>query len=31
MHTDLGPHNAMMRTNGQVVLIDFDDSGIDSK
>ena len=31
IHTDLGPHNAMMRSNGEVVLIDLDDSGIGSK
>ncbi|MBH1939461.1 aminoglycoside phosphotransferase family protein [Mobilitalea sibirica] len=30
IHTDLGPHNAMMRLNGQVILIDLDDSGIGS-
>ncbi len=31
IHTDLGPHNAMMRPDGQVILIDLDDSGIGSK
>jgi Ser/Thr protein kinase RdoA (MazF antagonist) len=31
IHTDLGPHNAMMRPDGRVILIDLDDSGIGSK
>ncbi|MCM1245814.1 MAG: GNAT family N-acetyltransferase [Roseburia sp.] len=31
IHTDLGPHNAMVRTNGEAVLIDLDDSGIGSR
>lgn len=31
IHTDLGPHNAMMGSNGQVILIDLDDAGIGSK
>ena len=31
IHTDLGPHNAMMGDNREVVLIDLDDSGIGSK
>lgn len=28
IHTDIGPHNAMMKTTGEVVLIDLDDAGI---
>ena len=31
VHTDVGPHNAMIRTNGEVVFIDLDDSGIGSR
>lgn len=31
IHTDIGPHNAMRRTDGEVVLIDLDDAGIGSK
>lgn len=31
VHTDIGPHNAMFRTNGDVVFIDLDDSGIGSR
>lgn len=31
VHTDIGPHNAMMRKNGSVVFIDLDDSGIGSR
>ncbi len=31
IHTDLGPHNAMRRDSGEVVLIDLDDAGIGSK
>ena len=31
VHTDIGPHNAMLRTNGDVVFIDLDDSGIGSR
>ncbi|MDE6875354.1 MAG: aminoglycoside phosphotransferase family protein [Lachnospiraceae bacterium] len=31
IHSDLGPHNAMRRKNGAVVLIDLDDSGIGSR
>lgn len=31
IHTDLGPHNTMIRTNGEAVLIDLDDSGIGSR
>lgn len=31
IHTDLGPHNAMMRSNGQVILMDMDDAGIGSR
>lgn len=31
VHTDLGPHNSIMRRNGKIVLIDLDDAGIGSK
>ncbi|MCR5503887.1 MAG: phosphotransferase, partial [Lachnospiraceae bacterium] len=31
VHTDIGPHNAMIRTNGEVVFIDLDDAGIGSR
>lgn len=31
VHTDIGPHNAMLRTNGEVVFIDLDDTGIGSR
>ncbi len=31
IHSDLGPHNAMRRSTGEVVLIDLDDAGIGSK
>ena len=31
VHTDVGPHNAMLRTNGDVVFIDLDDSGSGSR
>lgn len=31
IHSDLGPHNAMRRDSGEVVLIDLDDAGIGSK
>lgn len=31
IHTDLGPHNAMLRVNGEAVLIDLDDAGIGSR
>lgn len=31
IHTDLGPHNAMVKTNGEALLIDLDDSGIGSR
>lgn len=31
IHTDIGPHNAMRRDDGEVVLIDLDDAGIGSK
>ena len=30
-HTDVGPHNAMLRVNGEVVFIDLDDAGIGSR
>ncbi len=31
IHSDLGPHNGMIRDNGEAVLIDLDDAGIGSK
>lgn len=31
IHTDLGPHNTIVRPNGEAVLIDLDDSGIGSR
>ncbi|MBR5348232.1 MAG: aminoglycoside phosphotransferase family protein [Lachnospiraceae bacterium] len=31
VHTDMGPHNAMMDQNGRVVFVDLDDSGIGSR
>ena len=31
VHTDLGPHNSIMRQNGKIVLIDLDDAGLGSK
>lgn len=31
IHTDLGPHNTIVRTDGEAVLIDLDDSGIGSR
>lgn len=31
IHSDLGPHNAIQRDDGQVVLIDLDDAGIGSR
>lgn len=31
VHTDMGPHNAMLDKNGRVVWIDLDDSGIGSR
>lgn len=31
IHSDLGPHNAMRRKNGEVVFIDLDDAGIGPK
>lgn len=31
IHSDLGPHNAMRRESGEVVLIDLDDAGIGSR
>lgn len=31
IHTDLGPHNAMISTEGKAVLIDLDDSGTGSR
>ncbi len=31
IHTDIGPHNAMKKYNGQLIFIDLDDAGIGSK
>lgn len=31
VHTDLGPHNAMLRQDGEVIFIDLDDTGIGSR
>ncbi len=31
IHTDLGPHNIMMNTDGKAILIDLDDAGIGSR
>ncbi len=31
VHTDCGPHNTMMKKNGDVVFIDLDDTGIGSR
>lgn len=31
VHTDIGPHNTMMKKNGDVVFIDLDDSGKGSR
>lgn len=31
IHTDLGPHNAIVRTDGTAALIDLDDAGIGSR
>jgi Ser/Thr protein kinase RdoA (MazF antagonist) len=31
IHTDIGPHNAMLNSEGKVIFIDLDDSGIGSK
>lgn len=31
IHTDLGPHNTMIREDGKLVLIDLDDAGIGSR
>lgn len=31
IHTDLGPHNTIVRTNGEAVLVDLDDCGIGSR
>lgn len=31
VHTDIGPHNAILRENGEVVFIDMDDAGIGSR
>ena len=31
VHTDIGPHNTMLRQDGETVFIDLDDSGIGSR
>jgi Ser/Thr protein kinase RdoA (MazF antagonist) len=31
IHTDIGPHNAMLNKEGKVIFVDLDDSGIGSK
>ena len=31
VHTDIGPHNAILRENGEVMFIDMDDAGIGSR
>lgn len=31
IHTDIGPHNAMKKSNGQLIFIDLDDAGVGSK
>lgn len=31
VHTDIGPHNTMLRQDGEVVFIDLDDAGIGSR
>lgn len=31
IHTDLGPHNVMIKPDGKIVLIDLDDAGIGSR
>ena len=31
VHTDIGPHNAILRENGDVAFIDLDDTGIGSR
>ena len=31
IHSDIGPHNAMLRENGKVVFIDLDDAGTGSR
>lgn len=31
VHTDIGPHNTMMKKNGDIVFIDLDDSGMGSR
>lgn len=31
IHSDIGPHNAMVRENGEAVFIDLDDAGIGSR
>ena len=31
VHTDIGPHNTMLRKDGEVVFIDLDDTGIGSR
>lgn len=31
VHTDMGPHNTMLRKDGKVIFVDLDDSGIGSR
>ena len=31
VHTDIGPHNTMLREDGEVIFIDLDDAGIGSR
>ncbi len=31
IHTDLGPHNTMIRKDGRLILIDLDDAGMGSR
>ncbi len=31
VHTDIGPHNTMLRKNGEIAFIDMDDAGIGSR
>ena len=31
VHTDIGPHNTMLRQDGEVIFIDLDDTGIGSR
>ena len=31
VHTDIGPHNTMLKSDGKVMFIDLDDTGIGSR